>query len=93
MRTAERSYRRGTTEIMVRPELVRKYALTEGAAVCGQTERKKGKRALTTIETLGGLPPEKFAERQHFSDLVAIDPYERFDLGSCGQERVCASWT
>lgn len=86
VRTQERSYRRGVAEVMVRQNLAAEYSLTEGAAVCGETERKKGKRVLTSIETLGGLEPTAFNERRHFSDLVAVDPHERFDLGSSGQE-------
>lgn len=86
VRTQERSYRRGVAEVMVRQNLAAEYSLTEGAAVCGETERKKGKRVLTSIETLGGLEPAAFNERRHFSDLVAVDPHERFDLGSSGQE-------
>ncbi len=86
VRTAERSYRSGPVEVMVQHELVERYALAEGASVVGQVERKKGKLRLTSIESLGGLKPEAFAERPHFSDLVAVDPHERFHLGSCGLE-------
>lgn len=86
VRTLERSYRRGVNEIMVLPNLVQKYNLTEGTAVYGETERRKGKRVLKSIETLGGLAPEVFNDRLHFSNLVAVDPYERFDLGCSGQE-------
>ena len=85
VRTAERSYRRGPVELMVHPELLRRVPLTEGAAVIGQVEKKKGKPSLTAVETIGGLPPEAFRRRPHFADLTAIDPHERFDLGGCGQ--------
>jgi len=70
---------------MVHPELLRRVPLTEGAAVIGQVEKKKGKPSLTAVETIGGLPPEAFRRRPHFADLTAIDPHERFDLGGCGQ--------
>ena len=86
VRTAERSYRMGRGELMVQPDLASRYKLTEGAIVTGQTERKKGKRRLVSIDSIGGMPPEDFAERPYFTDLVAIDPHERFDLGRSGQE-------
>ncbi len=86
VRTAERSYRRGPVEIMVPQELGRRIPLIEGAAVVGQVGRKKGKLSLTSVETVGGLAPEAFRKRPHFADLTAIDPHERFDLGSSGQE-------
>jgi transcription termination factor Rho len=69
---------------MVHPDLTRRFTLTEGAAVTGKIERKKGKYRLVSIESLGGMRPEAFSRRPHFADLVAVDPYERFDLGSCG---------
>ena len=84
VRTADRSYRPGPAEVMVHPDLNRRLALTEGAAVTGQVERKRGESRLVSIESLGGMSPEDFLKRPRFSDLVAIDPHERFDLGACG---------
>jgi len=86
IRTAERSYRPGPTEIMVHPELMGRHNLREGIIVTGQTERKKGKRKLVSIESVGGMKPEVFDKRPRFADLVAVDPHERFDLGASGQE-------
>jgi len=86
VRTAERFYRGGSPELMVHPDLVRDYALAEGALVTGEVERKRGKKRLVSIDSLAGLEPSAFAERPHFADLVAIDPHERFDLGASGQE-------
>jgi len=87
LRTTERSYWPSPSAAGVPPDFVRRYGLVEGAAITGQVElRKGGKRALVAIETIGGLPPEEFRKRPRFSDLVAIDPDERFNLGACGQE-------
>jgi transcription termination factor Rho len=86
VRTVERSYRPGRGELMVQPNVTGRYKLAEGATVTGLTERKKGKRRLVSIDSIGGMSPEDFAERPCFTDLVAIDPHERFDLGSSGQE-------
>ncbi|MHC4477611.1 MAG: transcription termination factor Rho [Planctomycetota bacterium] len=86
VRSADRSYRAASAELTVHPDLVRRLGLTEGAAVTGEIERKKGKRRLVSVESIGGIEPEAFSNRPRFTDLVAIDPHERFDLGSCGQE-------
>jgi len=86
VRTAERSYRPGPVELRVQAELVRRFALVEGAAVTGRAKRLKGQRRLVSIETLGGMAPEQFERRPRYSDLVAVDPYERFDLGASGLE-------
>jgi len=86
LRTAERSYRPGPTEIMVHPDLINSHNLREGVIATGQIERKKGKRKLVSIESMGGMKPEEFDKRPRFADLVAVDPHERFDLGASGQE-------
>jgi transcription termination factor Rho len=86
LRTAERSYRPSPSSAGIAPDLVRRYGLVEGAAVVGQAEQKKHKRALVSVETIGGLSPEEFRRRPRFTDLVAVDPDERFNLGACGQE-------
>jgi len=86
IRTTDRSYRSGRSEVMVHPDLNQRFALTEGAAVTGLVERKKGGLRLVSIESLGGMRPEAFFKRTRFADLTVIDPLVRFDLGSCGQE-------
>ena len=86
IRTADRSYRPGPAEVMVHPDITRRLALVEGAAVTGQVERKKGGPRLVSIESLGGMQPEAFRKRPRFADMVVIDPHERFNLGGCGQE-------
>jgi transcription termination factor Rho len=86
VRTAERSYRAGQVEVMIHPDVSQYDVLVEGASITGQTERKKGKRRVISIESLGGMEPDAFARRPKYSDLVAIDPCERFDLGSRGQQ-------
>jgi transcription termination factor Rho len=86
VRTGDRSYRKNQFEIMVSPQLAAQYALSEGAAVTGPVERKKGKARLLSIETLGGIEPKAFGKRPRFSDMVAIDPHQRFELGLGGNK-------
>ncbi len=86
VRSGDRSYRKGRFEVMVSGELARKYALCEGAAVIGQVKRMKGETQLVSIETLCGMEPKTFEKRPRFSDLVAIDPYQRFELEVCGNK-------
>jgi transcription termination factor Rho len=86
LRTADRSYRPGPLMASVAPDVVRRFGLVEGAMVTGQVDARKGKRVLVSVETAGGLPPEEFRRRPRFTDLVAVDPFERFNLGACKQE-------
>jgi transcription termination factor Rho len=86
LRTADRSYRPGPLMASVPPDIVRRFGLVEGAMIVGQVDARKGKRVLVSVDTVGGLRPEAFRSRPRFQDLVAVDPYERFNLGACGQE-------
>ena len=86
VRTADKFFQSGKKEIIVHPNLLEQYRLTEGAYVTGRTELKKGRHRLISIETLAGLSPEEFYKRPKYADLTAIDPHERFDLGSNGQQ-------
>ncbi len=86
VRTPDRSYRKAQLEIMVSPKLVREYALSEGVAVTGQVERKNREARLVSLETLGGMEPKAFEKRPRFSDMVVIDPHQRFELGLSGNK-------
>ena len=57
---------------MVHPDLYHRFTLTEGAAVTGQVERKKGAFRLMSIDTLGGMEPEAFQKRKRLSDLIQL---------------------
>jgi transcription termination factor Rho len=86
VRTAERHYRPGVKEVLVQQDLVRRFALVEGATVTGQLERKSGRLRLVSVDSVSGMSPDDFDKRPRYADLVAVDPYERFDLGAAGLE-------
>ncbi len=86
VRTPEKFFQSGKNEVTVHPNLIRQYKLVEGASVTGEVEVKKNHTRLISIETLGGISPEEFFKRPRYSNLTAIDPYERFDLGGSGQQ-------
>ncbi len=86
VRTFDRSYRSGPSEILVSSDLTRRFCLTEGASVTGRLEQNKGYVRLVSIDSIAGLPPENFRKRPRFENLVAVDPHERFDLSLCGNE-------
>ena len=86
VRTVERSYRAGPVEVLVEGDTARRFGLCEGAYVTGTVGKKKGRPRLISVESVGGMKPEEFKKRKRFSDLVAIDPEERFDLGSGGDK-------
>lgn len=86
VKTFDRSNRSGPAEIIVSPDLTRRFGLMEGASVTGQVERNKGAARLVSVDSIAGMPPENFRKRSRFTDMVVIDPHERFDLSLCGLE-------
>jgi transcription termination factor Rho len=85
VRSVQNSFRPAPREITVHPSVAARFRLVDGAAVSGEVERKGGKNRLITIDSLGGLRPEQFYARPKFSDLVAVDPQRRFNLGVSGE--------
>jgi transcription termination factor Rho len=47
-------------------------------------EKTRGGLRLAGIESVGGLPPEAFKKRKPYSELVAVNPTERFNLSAGG---------
>jgi transcription termination factor Rho len=64
--------------------LVRQYGLVDGAAVTGEARHSKQGFLLERITTIAGRDPAAFKSRPTFARLVAIDPFERFNLGING---------
>jgi transcription termination factor Rho len=85
LRQMERSLRPEPQEIIIPMGLVRKLGLVQGALIAGETQRQKGKTRVSKIDTICGLTPEAFGARKSYSELVAIDPQERFNLGESGE--------
>lgn len=85
LRQIERSLRPGPREIQIPMGLVRKHGLVQGASIVGLSERQKGKTRVSKIDSICGLTPEAFKEREVYSELVALDPMERFNLGQSGE--------
>ena len=84
LRSPARSFREAPEDIRVAPELIQQQGLVEGARVVGETRNGRQGLELATVESICGLPPDRFARRVRFQDLVAIDPYQRFDLAGSG---------
>lgn len=86
LRDPARSFRPGSGDVFVPLALVRRYGLVDGAAVEGHA--KKGRRGpeLSGIGSICGISPESFSKRPRYSDLVAVNPDERFDLAASGDE-------
>src|SRR5438034_34070 len=70
--------------VRVPARLVQQFALVEGATVGGNVRQGRQGRELATVETVCGLTPEAYHKRPRFSDLIALDPSERFKLGATG---------
>ncbi len=72
-------------EVSVPASLVREMGLVEGARVTGPVKSGRGGPELAGVDSICGVSPQAFAERTPFDRLVALDPRERFPLGSTGE--------
>lgn len=71
-------------DISVPAALVQEHALVEGASVAGPVKQDRTGRELAAVTAVCGLPPSAFRARPPFTQLVAVDPNERFNLGAGG---------
>ena len=71
-------------EVSVPGRLLKEYALVEGASVTGPVVQGRSGRELAGVTAVCGLPPAAYRARTPFSQLVAVDPTERFHLGAGG---------
>jgi transcription termination factor Rho len=84
LRDPARSFRPTPTDVVVPLALVREHGLVEGATVAGPTAPGKRGPELTAVESVCGLPPEQYRKRLPFSQLIAINPCDRFHLALSG---------
>ncbi len=82
LRLPERSLFSSGADVQVPQEFVAKYALVNGAEISGTTDG----RGLLSIEAICALPPEQFARRTKFTELVAVDPCDKLVLEGSGEE-------
>ncbi|MGW1029411.1 transcription termination factor Rho [Streptomyces sp. NPDC002577] len=70
-------------DVQVSSALIRRFGLRKGDVVEGDiTEDGGRKRALGSVERVGGLPPEALRARPHFRDLTPLHPRQRLRLES-----------
>jgi transcription termination factor Rho len=81
LRDPLRAFAPSPSDVLVPAELIRTYALVEGAEIAGSAGTTPQGLQLSTITQICGLPPERFVQRKPFEQLTAIDPHERFRLG------------
>jgi transcription termination factor Rho len=84
LRDPSTSFRPGPGDASVHPTLIKQYGLVTGTAITGDARRGNRGPELATVETVCGLPPEVFRRRRPYTELVALDPEERFGLAVGG---------
>jgi len=85
LRSLSNSFRPAQEDVAVVASLIKQYGLIEGASVVGTVRKGKKGLELARVESIGGLTPEAFAKRTPYTQLTAIDPHERFNLGITGE--------
>jgi transcription termination factor Rho len=82
--SVERSLRSSPNDIIVPPQLIRRYRLAEGAVITGPFNASNGRKELLAVDSVCGLNPEDFQKRKPYNDLVAVNPDKRFNLAKSG---------
>jgi transcription termination factor Rho len=85
LRDPAQSSQAARNAVLVPARIVSQYNLVEGAAVTGEVRKGKNGPILSTVESVCGLGPQQFQQRTLYTDLTAIDPCQRFDLGATGE--------
>ena len=86
LRDPARSPGSGAREVLVPARLVREHNLVEGATVTGPVRKGARGPELGAVESVCGLTPEVFQARTPFTQLIAVDPCERFHLSAAGEK-------
>jgi len=84
LRDTSRSFHPDRSDVFVPQQLISRFKLGTGAALCGVAEDGKKGLKLGDIETVCGISPDKFRERTPFTKLLAINPEQRFHIGNGG---------
>ena len=84
LRDPARSFAPDRADVFVPQQLIKRFALADGATVTGTTKTDKKGTRLDAIKTICGMKPEAFRDRTPFSKLLAINPEKRFRLGDSG---------
>lgn len=77
------NYIQGPQDVYVSAQLIRRFNLRPGDFVKGSLRSKRDQdryQALSFVEEVNGLPPEKMLHRPHFERLTPIYPTERYNL-------------
>ncbi|MBU6162638.1 MAG: transcription termination factor Rho [Myxococcales bacterium] len=83
LRLAEQSYLPGPYDVYVSPSQIRRFNLRKGDTVRGRVRPpREGERfyALLELEKVGGVSPEKSAQRPLFDNLTPLYPCRRLVL-------------
>jgi transcription termination factor Rho len=71
-------------EVRVSAGLIREYKLEEGVIISGPTKREKNQLVLAEIKSICGLEPRAYQARIPYTQLVAVNPNDRFHLSTSG---------
>jgi len=71
-------------DVMVPPQIVKKFALKAGSIISGKATGPSGK--LRFVDSVDGLPMNEHRRRHNFKKLKAIDPDFHYALGEYEQE-------
>jgi len=84
LRDPARSFKRTTNEVVVPQKFIKEMSLSAGASVEGPVRKSKRGLEIARVDKVCGLKPSEFRSRIPYTELIAVDPCDRFDLSCTG---------
>jgi transcription termination factor Rho len=84
LRDPANSFRPGPENVLVIPDLIKKFGLVEGVRVSGTVRKDKKGCKLAEVISVCGLSPQEFKDRTPFSYLTPVAPDDRFRIADSG---------
>ncbi len=85
LRDPDHSLKRRDSDVYVPNKFIDRYNLTEGASITGPVSKNNKGLKLDAVDSVCGVEPEKFRNRENFDDLTALKPTERFNLSASNE--------
>jgi transcription termination factor Rho len=81
LRDPDRSYRPGSDDPWVSPQLIREHKMVNGALIMGSIQNGPKGPQLKSVNSICDYSSQKFRDRLPFTQLAAVNPSDRIRLG------------
>jgi len=84
LRNPAKSFQPSPDDVLVPRQAIQKFALVHGATITGPVKTGKRSPQLVGLDSICGVPYDRYRSRTQFEKLLAVNPDRRFRLGDHG---------